>query len=126
MKNKFLLCGFTGWCMEIIWTGICAIINRDYTITCHTSLWMFPIYGMAAVIGPVGNHLRKFPFYFRGIFYAAGIFTAEYITGSILRIFNACPWDYSRAKLNYKGLIRLDFAPLWFAAGLVFEKISKI
>jgi len=34
-----------------------------------------------------------------------------------------CPWDYSNTPLNYRGLIRPDYAPLWFGAGLFFEKI---
>ena len=34
-------------------------------------------------------------------------------------------WDYSRAKFNIKGVIRLDYAPLWFTAGLFFEKFLK-
>lgn len=51
------------------------------------------------------------------------IYTAEYISGIILKKYDACPWDYSKAKLNYKGVIRLDYAPVWFIAGLLFEKI---
>ena len=51
------------------------------------------------------------------------IFTAEYITGYILKKRNMCPWDYSKAKYNINGLIRLDYAPLWFLVGLVFEKL---
>ena len=68
----------------------------------------------------------------------AGIFAAELGSGSILRYFHVCPWDYSKnpvnyqglirldyadAPLNYKELIRLDYAPVWFAVGLFFEKI---
>lgn len=34
-----------------------------------------------------------------------------------------CPWDYSHAKTNIDGVIRLDYAPLWMAAGLLFERI---
>ena len=45
------------------------------------------------------------------------------LTGSFLRRFEACPWDYSKSPLNVNGLIRLDYAPLWFGAGLLFEKI---
>ena len=35
-----------------------------------------------------------------------------------------CPWDYSDAKYNIDGLVRLDFAPAWFILGLVFEKCT--
>ena len=36
-----------------------------------------------------------------------------------------CPWDYSQCRANIHGLIRLDFAPLWFAVGLLFEQLTK-
>ena len=32
-------------------------------------------------------------------------------------------WDYSGSQIQYKGLIRADYAPLWFLTGLLFEKI---
>lgn len=35
------------------------------------------------------------------------------------------PWDYTGRNTNIDGLIRLDFAPLWFATGLLFEQITK-
>jgi uncharacterized membrane protein len=47
----------------------------------------------------------------------------EFSSGSILRHFGMCPWDYSGTPFQYKGLIRLDYAPLWFFTGLLFEKI---
>ena len=47
----------------------------------------------------------------------------EFSTGLLLKHYNVCPWDYSRYPLNYKGVIRLDYAPLWFCTGLLFEKI---
>ena len=31
--------------------------------------------------------------------------------------------DYSNAPTNINGVIRLDYAPVWMAAGLIFEKI---
>ena len=34
-----------------------------------------------------------------------------------------CPWDYSGAKTSIKGVIRLDYAPYWMIAGLIFEKL---
>lgn len=37
-----------------------------------------------------------------------------------------CPWDYSNAKANVDSVIRLDYAPFWLVAGLIFEKILSI
>ena len=53
------------------------------------------------------------------------IFTAEYVTGRLLRSLRACPWDYTGCRFSVDGLIRLDFAPLWFGAGLLFERITQ-
>ena len=30
-----------------------------------------------------------------------------------------------KSKYNIKGIIRLDYAPAWFGAGLLFEKLLK-
>ena len=87
----------------------------------NTSLLMFPIYGMAAALSPISKLLRKRNVMIRGTVYMLLIFTAEYTTGWLLRKWDMCPWDYSEAALNVDGLIRLDYAPYWFAAGLLFE-----
>ena len=62
----------------------------------------------------------------RGGIYTCFIFAGEYLSGTFLRKLGACPWDYSHARFNFKGLIRLDYAPLWFGAGLIFEKIVTV
>lgn len=124
--QNFFICGLTGWCMEILFTSTESIWKKDKRLMGQTSLWMFPIYGMAAVISPVSHYLGKVPVLLRGAIYSVGIFTGEYISGSFLKKFKMCPWDYSRAKANINGLIRLDYAPLWMCAGLTFEKILNI
>ena len=86
MKNKFILCGILGWCMEIIFTGLGSLKNKEHSLTAHTSIWMFPIYGMACFLTPVCRILKG-----KNIF--------------------------------VRGLIRLDYAPYWFGAGLIFEKL---
>jgi len=53
------------------------------------------------------------------------IFLAEYSTGFLLKKANRCPWDYSDAPLNINGLIRLDYAPCWFALGLFYEGLMS-
>lgn len=123
MKNDFIICGLTGWCLEILWTGFGSFLKKDYKLSCNTSVWMFPIYGMGALIAPCSKKIKRVPLIFRGTLYAIGIFITEFSTGSLLKQHNACPWDYSASKYNYKGLIRLDFAPLWFCVGILFEYI---
>lgn len=53
------------------------------------------------------------------------IFLAEYLSGTILKYFGICPWDYSDAALNVGGVIRLDYGPLWFGLGLFYESLLK-
>lgn len=120
---NFLTCGTTGWCMEIIFTSLRCIADKNRKLIGNTSIWMFPIYGMASFLKPVCSHMKDKSILKRGSIYTLCIFTGEYLTGSFLKRFEACPWDYSHCPLNVKGLIRLDYAPLWFGAGLLFEKI---
>lgn len=120
---SFIKCGIIGWGLEIFWTGLHSLFRGDSHLTGHSSLWMFPIYGLAAAIIPAYEILKPLNFVFRGIIYMMCIFAVEYITGTLLRSRDLCPWDYSSAALNVDGLIRLDYAPVWFAVGLLFEWI---
>lgn len=123
MKRNFFLCGSIGWCLEILWTGSHSLFSGEATMMGKTSLLMFPIYGCAAVIGIVYKKIAAFPLFIRGFLYTTGIFVTEYSTGTLLKHFHMCPWDYSNTPYHYKGVIRLDYAPLWFFTGLLFEKI---
>lgn len=125
LPKTFFLCGAIGWCMEILWTGLHSLLEGRFTMMGKTSLLMFPIYGCASVIGPVYKRIARFPVALRGSLYTIGIYFTEFVSGAFLKIFHICPWDYSSSPWNYKGLIRLDYAPLWFVAGLFFEKIVK-
>lgn len=122
--NRFILCGFTGWTLECLWTGLQSLFRHtDKTLPCRTSLWMFPIYGIAVAIAPISAHLKGKPWLLRGSIYASLIFLVEYCTGSILKFFHVCPWDYTDTKYQLNGVVRLDFTPLWIATGLFFEKL---
>lgn len=122
LKN-FLKCGFAGWCLEILFTAGGALRRRDMTLRGNTSLWMFPIYGCAAMLAPIGRLMDKKPVWFRGLTYMSLIFSVEYLTGKMLSRRCACPWDYSKSRWNVDQIIRLDYAPCWFLAGLLFERL---
>lgn len=124
MKN-FFKCGAFGCCLEILWTSFHSFRRREFKLIGQSSAWMFPIYGMAAFIRPLSVLLGSLDVVSRGLIYMGGIFSMEYATGSLLKKRGVCPWDYSGAKLNYHGLIRLDYAPLWFLTGLFYEKILR-
>ena len=103
-KYPFLFCGFTGLCLEILWTGLHSLLRGD-----------------ASMKGT--KKLKTLPALLRGSLYTAGFYLAEFTSGSILQAFHMCPWDYSGVPHQYKGIIRLDYLPVWFLTGLFFEKI---
>ena len=102
-KHPFLFCGFTGWCLEILWTGLHSLLRGDAAMKGTTSLLMFPIYGCAALIIPAYRRIKNLPIFLRGCLYTAGF--------------------YFGAPHQYRGIIRLDYLPVWFLTGLFFEKI---
>lgn len=125
INKDFIKCGITGWCIEVLFTSACCLKKKDYKLIGQTSIWMFPIYGMAAVIKPLSCKLKEHnkKTLERGLIYTAGIYVTEFMTGTMLKKKNRCPWDYSKAKYNVNGVIRWDYAPLWFIMGLAYEKI---
>ncbi|MDO4294133.1 MAG: hypothetical protein Q4C65_13015 [Eubacteriales bacterium] len=119
----FLKCGVTGWCIEILVSSFESFRRREPTLTGHTSLLMFPIYGAACLLRPLCILLRRSHWALRGLVYMLCIFGAEYASGRFLQKKGRCPWHYGRSGWNVKKVIRLDFAPAWFLVGLLFERL---
>ena len=65
-----------------------------------TSLLTFPIYGRASVIPIVYQRIPRIPTACRGLVYTAGIFFTEFTSGSILKHFSMCPWNYNGAPAS--------------------------
>ena len=135
LPGNFMKCGIAGWCLEVMFTSVESVLARDWRLMGRTSLLMFPIYGCGAFLSPalklidfwIGDQKVSLPepLIRHGMIDMVLIFTAEYISGAWLRARGMCPWDYSASRASVNGLIRLDFAPLWFATGLLFEQITK-
>lgn len=125
VMKRFFIYGFTGLMMEVIWTGILSFFRLDYSLECRTSLLMLPIYGLAVMLEPFFEYFVKegVSVAVRGAVYAGLIFFVEYSTGGIYTLLGICPWNYTGAGLSVNGLIRLDYAPLWAIAGLMFERL---
>lgn len=122
MITRFFLYGIAGWIIEILWTAAASLKRGDKRMIGYTSLWMMPIYGSAVMFEPLYGIIYVLPVFIRGLIYMTCIFAAEFLSGFALEeIIGSCPWDYSSARYNVCGLIRLDYAPCWFAVGLLFE-----
>ena len=142
---RFVIYGLIGWCAEVVWTALyeattgarpdtetnelVPLSRRERArLAGRTYLWMFPIYGLAALLfEPVHDALRARPWVARGLVYTAGIFAVEYVAGwALARLVGRCPWDYRYARWSVHGYIRLDYAPVWFAFGLFLERVHDV
>jgi hypothetical protein len=114
--------------LEVCFTGVgAAMLRRDRSGTARTYLWMHPIYGGTALaLELLHDRLRPLPRPVRALAYTAVIFGSEFTTGWLLRkALGRCPWDYERQGWSVRGLIRLDYAPFWYATGLLFEPLRE-
>jgi uncharacterized membrane protein len=125
MLKRFIIYGLTGWILEIMFTGTSSLLSGSPRLIAYTSLWMFPIYGMAVLLEPVHDRIRFSPWMIRGIIWAGIFFMIEYLSGwSLKTVLGVSPWDYTnRSAYSIDGFIRLDYLPVWFFAGLIFEKV---
>lgn len=127
MFSRFLVYGFMGWAMEVVFTGASsALLEKDRSATAKTYLWMHPIYGGAMLLMEwMSRKLAHVHPAVRPLAYLPVIYGAEYVSGwGLRRILGKCPWHYSRG-LHLHGLIRLDYAPAWLLAGYLFEPFSR-
>jgi uncharacterized membrane protein len=126
--KRFLFYGVAGWVVEVLFTGVASAVKRDRSATAKTYLWMHPIYGgTALVLEQVSKRMKRAPFWAHGLAYTGVIYAAEYSSGWILRRGTGkCPWDYSGSGRDVHGLVRLDYAPAWYALGLLFEPLQAL
>ncbi len=126
MMKRFLIYGLAGWTMEIIWTGFYSLIKGDLRLLGFTNLWMFIIYGCAVFLEPIHDIIYEWRWYARGLIWVIIIWGIEYTSGLILvAILGVYPWTYT-GPFTIDNLVRLDYAPAWFVAGLLFENLHRI
>lgn len=123
---RYIIYGFLGWNIEIIWTGLTSLSTGSRDLVGHTSVWMFFIYGAAVfLLEPVHAWIGNMHWFWRGCIWMLLIFVIEFISGMILKAIGIQAWNYT-GPTSILGVIRLDYAPLWFAVGLIFEKIHNL
>src|ERR1043166_7557696 len=132
---RFCLYGIVGWCAEIVWTAGCNVADAlrtsrriDARLTGHTYLWMLPVYGGGGLLFELAHAtVRAWPWLARGLVYMLGCFAVEYASGWLIqRAAGTIPWDYSHSRWHVRGLIRLDYAPVWFTFGLFLESVERL
>jgi uncharacterized membrane protein len=130
----FIVFAVFGVAQEVLFTGIIdSIKEKNPRLKGRSTLWMFPIYGCILFIVMFVSHFN-YPWYVRGLLYAALILAWEYATGYIIRkMVGVSPWDYGasksydnaarRKRFQISGLICLEYVPFWFIGGLLAEKL---
>jgi uncharacterized membrane protein len=128
MLARFLIYGAAGWCIEVLFTGLWALfVQRNAAAQATTYLWMHPIYGAGGLLLELAaDHLTPIAWPVRAVVYVALIYAVELFAGwALRRLIGRCPWDYTGQGWNVRGLIRLDYAPAWYVAALLFEPVRS-
>jgi uncharacterized membrane protein len=126
MLIRFGLYGLGGWCGEIIFTALTdSLPRRDWRLTGTSYLWMFPIYGLLAILyEPAHDLIREGPLLGRVVVWSIGFTVVEWLTGWLIARFTGrCPWDYSGKRFAINPYIRWDFFPVWAIIGLALEPV---
>lgn len=111
--------------MEIFWTGLHSLISGDLRLVGFSNLWMFFIYGSAVFLEPIHDTISKWRWPVRGLLWAIIIWGIEYTSGLLLvNVLGVYAWEYT-GPFAVDGLITLAYAPAWFVAGLIFERIHR-
>lgn len=133
MIFRFIVYGLMGIAIEVVWTAFYEKVferKEGWDLKGTTYVWMLPIYGLTVFLFEPAHMLLDYleaVWYVRGLVYMAGIFGVEYLMGHWLRKLGKCPWDYTEATpLHLHGLIRFDYAPLWFGLGLALELVDDL
>uniref|UniRef100_A0A3B1KA38 Transmembrane protein 229B-like n=1 Tax=Astyanax mexicanus TaxID=7994 RepID=A0A3B1KA38_ASTMX len=99
--------------------------TRDRRLSGYTSLWALLIYSSAIFIMEFISaklHQRHCPLLLRLAVYILFIYLWEFSWGFMLRLLQACPWDYSDFRYNLIGLVTLEYAVPWALAAFLAEQ----
>ncbi len=109
--------------MEVVWTGFGSLMSGDMRLISFTNLWMFFIYGAAVFLEPIHDAIRGWMMPVRGLIWVIIIWGMEYTSGLLIKtFFGVYAWYYT-GYFAIDSLVRIDFAPAWFIAGLLFERL---
>uniref|UniRef100_A0A673BWY8 Transmembrane protein 229A n=1 Tax=Sphaeramia orbicularis TaxID=375764 RepID=A0A673BWY8_9TELE len=128
---RFLFFGMHGFLDEVLFTSVFNLVEKsDRTLSGHTSLWSFLMYGSCSfVVEKLYLHLhfsRGWGTWRRLPLYICFIYTWEFSWGLVLRQFDACSWDYSHYPHNFMGLITLLYLPGWVCLSLYQDVLSNV
>ena len=124
---RTMVAAATGVGCEVIFTALYDYAKtKDAHLKGYSYIWMLfvyaAIYPLYRLVHPNISHLNSA---YRYMLYMCIIYGCEYASGTVLRKFiGSAPWEqyYHGNKWAVDDLIRLDYAPAWIVAALIFEK----
>ncbi|OCT89057.1 transmembrane protein 229A [Xenopus laevis] len=128
---RFIFFGMHGFLDEVFFTSIFNALERtESTLSGHTSLWSFFMYGSCSlVVDKLYLYLRfgrGWVAWKRLPVYISFVYTWEFVWGLALRSCNACSWDYSSYPLNFMGLVTLMYLPGWVFLSFYQDVLSRV
>jgi hypothetical protein len=137
MGLRILLYGLLGISGEVVFTSITASLlgwNRrpgrppapNWRLEGYSYLWMLPFYAASGWLYErltLALQAGGVPLLARGVIYMAVFYAIEFVFGWLTeRLIGVCPWDYREVtRWTWRGYVRLEFAPIWYALGILLE-----
>jgi hypothetical protein len=131
VAGRFLAYGLIGLGIECFFTSIADLATGagGLQLKGYSYLWMHPIWALTLLLAEVLMTWLKrkgLSRVTRAFVAMAASFAIEYTAGALLvAIVGRCPWDYTGSPWSVHGLIRLDYAPLWFLCGWTCEPVTQ-
>lgn len=124
---RMFLYALQGYFIEVTFTAICNLIDTgSVELRGCSSIWSLGIYCAATVsMEKISALLRPLGWPLAAIAFAhmCCMYVCEFTSGCFLRAIGACSWDYGDFMFNLAGLVTLEYAPLWYLLGVIFEKL---
>ncbi|XP_051941555.1 LOW QUALITY PROTEIN: transmembrane protein 229b [Hippocampus zosterae] len=123
---RWYLYAIHGYVCEVMFTGCWDFaLHRNWKLPGVTSLWAMFLYG-TCILAIERMYLRlrdRINVVLRCIVYTLWTYAWELSMGLLLRRFKACPWDYSKFRYNFMGLVTAEYALPWFFAAFLVERL---
>ena len=127
--NHLLFWGMFGLCCEIMFTAMVNLFSKKrYNLIGHTSIWMFPIYGIGLTYGfSLIQYIISNDF-IRYLSYPLWIWLVEILIGYPASKAGIRIWDYRYLSddKHWKGIISFVHFPIWIFFGFLVEFVDEL
>ena len=127
--NHLLFWGMFGLCCEIMFTAMVNLFSKKrYNLIGHTSIWMFPIYGIGLTYGfSLIQYIISNDF-IRYLSYPLWIWLVEILIGYPASKAGVRIWDYRYLSddKHWKGIISFVHFPFWIFFGFLVEFVDEL